>query len=329
MASMRSLLLLLLLPLLLLPLLPTLVTAADLSTDELPVAHTPAQTISDNRFVVDRRLDEYFSYLGPDFEKALSLLHGGDHWLDAGAGEGMVVNGYLLPLRTAEENESIRQTLVKNEASLALWMPLLKSLGTNSNSTFYSTSNIDGNQGPTRKFSQLPENNKANVTLISYRMSEEQEKKLISFSKIKVFNHRFFEDIDNREITERYGKVNLITDLYGVIFYTDRFSESLQKYADLLHPGGKVFIYLGNHYSYHCSLHSHYVQMKNKSEINMVAWMMHRTSDCFHALYPNEEDGFLIVLTRNEKMNCHIPQLKFVEYCALVTPPARVFAEIE
>lgn len=58
--------------------------------------------------------------------------------------------------------------------------------------------------------------------------------------RLRFLTGRFVEDIPNEEL----GRPMLITDLYGALSYTADFQTVLQKYLDLLHPDGVMFLYI-------------------------------------------------------------------------------------
>ncbi len=70
------------------------------------------------------------------------------------------------------------------------------------------------------------------------------------------------EEIDPAKIK----KADLITDVFGVLSYTEDPGATLQKYVDLLKPGGEILVYLGT------SGRENTVRVGN-TEISLREWM--------------------------------------------------------
>ncbi|MCA9600625.1 MAG: hypothetical protein KC417_01300 [Myxococcales bacterium] len=62
-----------------------------------------------------------------------------------------------------------------------------------------------------------------------------------TFTNFREFHGKFVESIPASDVRP----ADLISDLYGPLSYTHAFDTVLQRYADILRPGGKAYAYLG------------------------------------------------------------------------------------
>lgn len=66
------------------------------------------------------------------------------------------------------------------------------------------------------------------------------EPRILRDGKFKVFADRYFEDIPLEEL----APADLISDVVGIINYTNALDVSLDKYLRLLKPGGKIYVFI-------------------------------------------------------------------------------------
>ena len=78
---------------------------------------------------------------------------------------------------------------------------------------------------------------KAKIAAVSFKKPESVLEKDIQ--AIDPNFHYFEGLVENLEISQ-VGKAKLITDVYGPLHYTDDLSTVLQKYVDVLEPGGEI-----------------------------------------------------------------------------------------
>lgn len=277
-------------------------------------------TLDKNNFNVTRDYSEYVNIFGKNFEDTLNKLDKNGHWLDAGAGEGYAINGYILPV----EVDSKEAELFKQEA-----MGMCSSFGS---SLMYERFMAEQKEKMDKINELVKKKDKAKVTLVSYKISKDRLKKLNEITSgvgVSIFEGRFFEDIADKDIISQNGKVNLITDLYGVVAYTDRLSTALNKYFNLLVPGGEAYIYLGtpSHMRrYYDTLYTHSVTLKNGNTVDLIEWMKISLADCFNVELINE--SFTMKLTKKDVKKCTIPDLEFKEYIEVYpAPQPRLFKE--
>lgn len=66
------------------------------------------------------------------------------------------------------------------------------------------------------------------------------EPKMLHDGKFKVFADRYFEDIPVEEL----APADIISDVVGIINYTNALDVSLDKYLKLLKPHGKIYVFI-------------------------------------------------------------------------------------
>jgi hypothetical protein len=181
------------------------------------VQGTVESIVASNGFTTTRELVDYFSFL-PELRKDLAKLRGGDRWLDAGAGDLVALKQYLAP--------NVREAMKYNPNYVrfrAMYADQIKT------ELEFAKDAID-------EIGALSVGQRADVVAVSFKVEREYPG---GKEKLKVLEGRFFENIPNGEI----GKVNLITDLYGVMSYGGKLDVDLSKYFELLAPGGRIHFY--------------------------------------------------------------------------------------
>lgn len=78
-----------------------------------------------------------------------------------------------------------------------------------------------------------------NLSAITVKYPESEARTLLD-GKFKVFADRYFEDIPLSEL----APADIITDVVGIINYTEALDVSLDKYLKLLKPNGKIYVFI-------------------------------------------------------------------------------------
>jgi SAM-dependent methyltransferase len=83
------------------------------------------------------------------------------------------------------------------------------------------------------------------LTAITLKYPENQPKNL-GHGQFIVLSGRYFEDIPTSEIRS----ADLITDVVGILNYSDQLDVALTKYLDLLKPNGKIYVFIPNNITF-------------------------------------------------------------------------------
>ncbi len=130
---------------------------------------------------------------------------------------------------------------------------------------------------------------------------------------------RSFESIPMTELASRNGRADLITDLFGVLSYTDRPDEVLVRYWQILKPGGEVLLF---------------VSAKRSSEtridrMNFPAWIQRQiTGFDVVGLRVHEYPGYAIRL-RKVGGRFSAPRVRLNRAREVEAPPLRNFSTAE
>ena len=89
----------------------------------------------------------------------------------------------------------------------------------------------------------------------------EAEPKSLHNGKFKVYADRYFEDIPLQEI----APADIITDVVGIINYTNALDVSLDKYLKLLKPKGKIYLFIPPHITF--------IKTKEGKDLNLRDWI--------------------------------------------------------
>lgn len=112
------------------------------------------------------------------------------------------------------------------------------------------------------------EKNKApRMTAISYAMKENSQIFFQSTSGVKALTGEYFENIPKEKLTENFGPVHLLVDLFGVMSYTSDPSLVLNTYLEILDSQGAIFLYMGQAFD-------NKVRMADEKEIPFKDWLM-------------------------------------------------------
>lgn len=176
--------------------------------------------IERNFFETRRTFEKYVELFPDEFSDALSRLDETGHWLDAGSGEAFAVQDFFraVPL-DAEAFIKDMQRSVWKAREVRVNPEQIRSVG-----------ELLASREPSKR---------PQVTAISFSMERSDP----GLERLKIQTGRFFEQIPSSEIKP----VDIITDLFGVASYSPRIDEVLKKYHQVLKPGGKAFIFLGDY----------------------------------------------------------------------------------
>lgn len=142
-----------------------------------------------------------------------------------------------------------------------------------------------------------------NLTAITFKYPANQPKRLGPVrqgeNQFIVLSDRYFEDIPTPEIRP----ADLITDVVGILNYSDQLDVALKKYLDLLKPHGKIYVFIPNNITF---------IKRGKRSLPLTEWLksipglLIRPVYCKRSPYPSEYT-FTI-----EKVGCgiQIPRLR-------------------
>lgn len=284
--------------------------------------------IERNFFETRRTFEKYVELFPEEFSAALSRLDEQGHWLDAGSGEAFAVQDFFKPVPLEAEKfiKDMQRSVWKareihvNPDQVRVVEELLKS----------------------REPSKRPR-----VTAVTYSMERNDPQ----LERLKIHKGRFFEDIPSSEIKP----VDIITDLFGVASYSGRVDEVLRRYHQVLKPGGKAFIFLGDYIEvprvvgfrrpetvgeagWDSAFSSSQVITAQGKKVSLLEWVQ-KTSGFKSAILGREVEGrkqpgtqpaivrrSTLVLEKADD-NVQVPQLKLIE-ATDDKPPIRIFQEI-
>jgi len=237
----------------------------------------------------------------------------------------------------------VQQNTFRRERDLASYLQRFPSLRRRLESLNDRSHVLDGGSGETVAMGQYtgidtpaeqaPEfNSPANVTAVTYTLTEYRREKFQNQPKLNLLSGRFLSDISVRELTDRFGKADVILDFWGVLAYTDHLSEDLQKYIDVAKPGAQIYMVVGpREYDYvsgfgrrksKSSVFRSTVRTRQGEVITVPDWL--RTIPGLHVM---ESDANLVI-TIADPSRVRIPRLVLEGADTTVTkPPARFFRE--
>lgn len=176
--------------------------------------------IESNFFQTRREFSHYAGTFPQSFSEQLARLGPAGHWIDAGSGEAFALEDFF-------------KAVVVDEAVLKK--------GTRPGFFRQTREHVTDDQADfiARAFNFKEEVEKPRVTGISFVMEREPPR----HEKIQIKTGRFFEDIPIEEL----GSADLISDLYGVMSYSPRVDEVLRRYHQILKPGGRAYVHIGDY----------------------------------------------------------------------------------
>jgi SAM-dependent methyltransferase len=166
---------------------------------------------------VERNFLDYVGIFPPSFAEKLLSLGSDSHVIDMGSGEGLFVEGVVTP-PTADKawKEKPDSYVFKDEDETKERARLNDFLA----------------QWTAKK-------ERPYATGITLKMSREKPK----HEKLGFLTD-YLDNVTDKALTQdgKAGKADVITDVYGVFSYAPDTTAVLQRYVDLLKPGGKIFI---------------------------------------------------------------------------------------
>lgn len=182
------------------------------------------EVLQDHVFFTSRTFIDYLSHFGPEFADELSRLTSNQVWLDGGCGEGLGLKTYYADFSPIEPWAKAEKYF-ENEKVL---LPFLK---TNSKKSPQEKAKAIGITFST-EVGSLPEHRADAIDAISGISQQDPG------NRLKILTGRTFDQISNDEI----GRVDLITDLHGILAYAPDFDTVLNRYLSLLNKDGSIFM---------------------------------------------------------------------------------------
>lgn len=281
------------------------------------------QIIKENEFNVSRSLDHYAVLFGPRFVHKFQSLNRKSHWLDAGAGSASAIRMLFEPHFFASV-ATYSQFYVRTFKDQPAYTADEKSI-----QNFLRERKRIGRTKFGKPKKRVPLDKVPNVTAVTYVKPEVSGfSKDIYQGKLKLFEGRLFENIPQEDLLSQYGRVDLLTDLFGVFSYTANPAEVLEKYLNLLKEDGEIHILLGE-LNYDRSLASHRVELKTGKEISLIEWLA-KLQGVSVTLVETDVFGFnpmQSAIIKKTAGSFYIPKLKLVGLNDSEMPPIRFFEE--
>lgn len=163
----------------------------------------PPLRVDSNEFSIMRPLGYYANRLSNDFAADLAKLGPEGHWIDGGSAEGVAVEHYY-------------------------------QLGKNAVATQYASPAAEKSF---QRIAETKQESRAYVTGITYHML--RTNRPTYGDRLRHLSGRLMEDIPAAEI----GRADLISDVYGVYAYSNRFDQALAAYLRALKRNGKIYVF--------------------------------------------------------------------------------------
>ena len=247
-----------------------------------------------------RCLREYKNALGRDFQLTLEALDETEQWLDSGAGYGRAAAMYFGDVTSGWQ--SVKSENSANRARVTLVsldneVPTDKERGGCYHYDFWTN-------GATFYRMQAPDG----------------PHPLIASEKVRRFAGRGTEDIPSEELT-KFGKFQLISDLYGAAAYSPNIGRVLEKYREILDDEvGKVFISA-------LGLETHFVRTKSGDQVDLITWIL--SLEQFRSELKTTEDKLTTLVLMKSESAKPIPKLRLDKYGEGKLPRPRFFTEID
>lgn len=197
-----------------------------------PLETKVLQAAAENKFETGRHMMDYMQDFmrgfGKSFPEALQRLGPDQVWFDGGSGSALMLKEFFAEPIAGASLHAARDS----EAAQALHKLAQVPLSQKPKVIGFTLTENPGVYLEQQKAQML--------TSDSQVMPIHGLKPPASYQKLKIFKDgRFFEQIANEEI----GRVNLITDYFGILSYTPDISKVLGKYFELLRTNGEIYIY--------------------------------------------------------------------------------------
>lgn len=109
------------------------------------------------------------------------------------------------------------------------------------------------------------------LTAITYIMENEHSREFFKRTPdTQVLTGEYFENIPREKLTENFGPVHLLVDLFGVMSYTSFPTRVLNTYLDILASDGAIFLYMGLGFQ-------NMVKGPNGKEMTFLGWLRRQT----------------------------------------------------
>ncbi len=113
---------------------------------------------------------------------------------------------------------------------------------------------------------ELAQRTRHNITIITAKM----EDKLEEANNFQIFRDRFFEQIENDELIEKFGKFDVVLDYWGVIAYTPAPGKVMVRLQELCHEDCHILVHIHN--SDASSLYNSVVKLRSGEEVSLPEW---------------------------------------------------------
>jgi hypothetical protein len=181
-------------------------------------------------FEAERGLTKYQLNLGNEFIQDLASLGPGGHLVDMGSGEGVAIRDLFSPPLP----EEIQWQIAEDRSTVAL-----NHLGDpDSWEAQYRAVMKDNWELRSRKNAGTPF---ATGISLATKRDPWLELNADARSKVHFLTGRMFEQIDDSEIIGRFGKADIISDLWGILAYSPDPGLTLERYFRILKPGGRIY----------------------------------------------------------------------------------------
>ena len=168
--------------------------------------------LADNRFNVSRDLYDYLMRFGPHFQLRIKDLQAGQIWIDVGAGQAFAQKDYI----RLRQNPATAKT--NWNADLGRW----DFAGQILHQRFFFT----------QAWPQL-----IAVSYVKPKNFQIEPGLPLDYRELNW-------SVDHHQFDHLTHQVDILTDYYGNLSYTEKFSEDLTSYLRLLKPQGKIYVSL-------------------------------------------------------------------------------------
>lgn len=178
------------------------------------------QLIERNFFETRRTFEKYIELFPAAFSDDISRLDSSGHWLDAGSGEAFAVQDFFKPVPIDADG------FLKN-MQRSTWKPREIKV------------NPDQVRETAKRLSSTSPIHRPQVTAVTFSMERSDPQ----LERLEIKSGKLFEQIPISE----FKPADIITDLFGVSAYSPQIDEVLRRYHQILKPGGKAYLFLGDY----------------------------------------------------------------------------------
>lgn len=167
-----------------------------------------------------------------------------------------------------------------------------------------------------------------NVTLITADKSSVTQER----PNYQYFDQGLFEDLRAEAVTQRFGPVSAVFDLWGVFSYTRTPSEALRLLHSIMADGAIWRLYAGRTEVPESQLSTHVVTLPDGQDISFIDWLTTRVPGfrVVSRAFPSPCGRFHLTLQKIPlAKGDQIPQLQFIAYHETnELPKPRIFREL-